>query len=56
MSVCPGDNVEITASTVGNEYEFYRNGTLLGPKQASNIFNTNALNNNDYVNVIAYFY
>ena len=55
VSVCPGDNVEITASTVGNEYEFYRNGTLLGPKQASNIFNTNALNDNDYVNVIAYF-
>ena len=32
----------------------YRN-SLLGPKQASNVFNTNALNNNDYVNVIAYF-
>ena len=55
VSICPGNNVEITASTVGNEYEFYRNGTLLGPKQTSHIFNTTALNDNDYVTVIAYF-
>ena len=55
IDICPGNNVRITASTVGNEYEFYRNGTLLAPKQTSNIFDTTALGDNDAVTVIAYF-
>ena len=40
---------------MGDEYEFYRNGTLLGSRQTSNIFSTTNLGDNDYVNVIAYF-
>ena len=55
INICPGNNVRIEASTVGNEYEFYRNGTLLAPRQASNIFNTTALGDNDAVTVIAFF-
>ena len=55
VDICPGNNVRITASTVGNEYEFYRNGTLLAPRQTSNILDTTSLGDNDTVLVIAYF-
>ena len=55
VDICPGNNVRITASTVGNEYEFYRNGTLLAPRQTSNILDITSLGDNDAVLVIAYF-
>ncbi|MGB1449602.1 MAG: beta strand repeat-containing protein, partial [Flavobacteriaceae bacterium] len=55
INICPSDNVIITSSPVGNEYEFYRNNVLLGPRQSSNVFTTNSLNNNDLIEVVAYF-
>jgi hypothetical protein len=55
INICPSDNVIITASPVGNEYEFYRNSVLLGPRQTSNVFTTNSLNDNDLIEVFAYF-
>ena len=55
ISICQGASVELTSSAVGDEYEFYRNGVLLGPRQASVSFITTNLNNNDVVNVIAFF-
>ena len=55
IDICQGDTVIITSSTVGDEYEFYRNGTLLGSRQTSNTFTTSYLGDNDYVNVIAYY-
>ena len=55
INICPSDTVIITSSPVGNEYEFYRNSVLLGPRQTSNVFTTNSLNDNDLIEVIAYF-
>ena len=54
INICPSDTVIITSSPVGNEYEFYRNSVLLGPRQTSNVFTTNSLNDNDLIEVIAY--
>ena len=55
VNICPGDNVQITTSSVGDEYEFFRNSISMGPRQASNVFTTNGLSDNDDVNVTAYF-
>ena len=44
ISICQGASVELTSSAVGDEYEFYRNGVLLGPRQASVSFITTNLN------------
>ena len=55
VNICPGDNVQITTSSVGDEYEFFRNSISMGPRQASNVFITNGLSDNDDVNVTAYF-
>ncbi|MGB2244675.1 MAG: beta strand repeat-containing protein [Flavobacteriaceae bacterium] len=55
INICPGDEVIITSSPVGNEYEFYRNNVLLGPRQSSNVFTTSSLNNNDLIEVVAFF-
>ena len=55
INICPSDSVIITSSPVGNEYEFYRNSVALGPRQTSNQFTTNALNDGDLVEVEAFF-
>ena len=55
INICPSDTVIITSSPVGNESDFYRNSVLLGPRQTSNVFTTNSLNDNDLIEVIAYF-
>ncbi|MDA8898075.1 hypothetical protein N9I46_01655, partial [Flavobacteriaceae bacterium] len=55
ITICQGDSVQLTSSAVGDEYEFFRNGVLLGPKQSSVSFTTSNLNHADVVNVVAYF-
>ncbi|MDB2346022.1 hypothetical protein N9V61_04305, partial [Flavobacteriaceae bacterium] len=55
ITICQGDSVQLTSSAVGDEYEFYRNGVLLGPRQSSVSFTTSNLNHADVINVIAYF-
>ena len=55
VNICPGNDVQITSSSVGNEYEFFRNSISMGPRQASNVFNTTGITDGDTVNVTAYF-
>ena len=55
IDICQGDSVILTASNVGDEYEFYRNSALLGPRQTSRTFTTSSLADGDVITVIAYF-
>ena len=55
VDICPGNNVQINSSSVGDEYEFFRNLISMGPRQTSNVFNTTGLSDGDSVNVTAYF-
>jgi hypothetical protein len=55
ISICQGASVLLTSSAVGNQYEFYRDGVLLGPRASNSTFTTTDLNHNDVVTVIAYF-
>ncbi len=55
VNICTGNTVILTASSVGDEYQFFRNNVSMGPRQAGNTFTTTGINDNDAINVIAYF-